>query len=218
MRAIPVAPLTAIPVLTMLTILAAGAAAGCSPKGGAGLPLEVDRFRSDLADPVKHPVREGMDVDPEVMMRACEGFARENRDLLEAHFQRSLAQLPLSEVPGEASHAKLHEAREGLLEGLRQVTGVYWALHLEAEQTFRMGVSMLLPPLLSQEGLAHEQVGAWTSFFVMARPTLRKKLNADGRLSLIGDYGKADILVLTLARGQIGWTPVGFSWWRPSST
>jgi hypothetical protein len=158
-----------------------------------------------------------MEIDQELMMRACEGFARENRDRLAEHFQRNLARVPVGELPSEASHSKLHESGAEIVDGVQQVSGVYWALYPEAEQTFRMGISMLLPSLLSQGGLTSEQIGAWTSFFVMAKPTLQRKLDGEGRLSLIGDYGKADVLVLTLARGEIGWTPVGFSWWRPSA-
>jgi hypothetical protein len=197
----------------MLLLAVAGGVLGCSE---ARLPPEIDAFRAALADPAQYPVRKGDDLDSESIVTAMLDFARAHLDVLDAHFRQSLARIPDGAAPAEPGYAKVHEVSPKLLEVAGRGFGAQWALMPDAERLEPLSRNMLLPLMLRDAGFERQRIGAWVAFFATAKPDLRKVEHGEDRITIISDYGKVDVLVLTLSRGELGWSPVGFSWWRPS--
>lgn len=193
-------------------LLTLTALTGCG--GDAAATAAIDAFRRSLADPAQHAVRKDGAVDDEALKAACLQFVREHGSVVAAQLATSLAALPDGRLPAESDRT-LYATLDPLDLGPLRERAVVWAMHVDAAGLVQTAAGMLTPLLLRQVGQPHEQLGRWLAFLSMARPALTKVASSDTRVAVVADYGGLDTLVLELERGELGWTPTGFTWWRP---
>jgi hypothetical protein len=193
-------------VASVLLLLVACAGA---PERGAELP-EIAAFRAALADPARHPVRSGLEIDDARLREAVGRFRDEHRALLEKRFRASLDALPAGTAPGDG-YGVVAETAATDSDALADGTGFMYALNPDASHLARMAISMFAPTMARDAGMSIARIGAWIAFFATAAPVLRRCGGADGHVVCV-DYGGLDVFVVTFTSRGAGWGVSGVAW------
>lgn len=194
----------ALPVLTLAVL--ASACARTAPPAAAELP-EIAAFRAALADPARHPLRQGLALDQGQLRGAVAAFRDGHRELLGRAFRASLDALPAGALPGDG-YRVVAETKPEDAAAIADGTGFLYTLHPDATQLARTAISMFAPVLASEAGMSVADIGSWLGFFAAAAPELRRC----DRTVVCVDYGGLDVFVVTLVEQGSGWGASSVAW------
>lgn len=200
-------------VFAAFAVFLGAACAACASGQAIGDPIE--RFREDLADPARFPVRDGLMIDTELLKDAIRGFADEHRALLRERLAASEAALVPGAQPAEPAYERLGAASDAAVVDFGPMVALLEVLDPDIPGVVRRTLSVAVPSILIEELSAPPDViGLWLGYLSTARPTWRACGRTERRLTVCADYGGLDVFVVELVRSESLWTPAAVAWWQ----
>jgi hypothetical protein len=198
----------------MRPLLLAALVAGCaSPTAAAPDRLpEVEAFRAELADPARHPLRHGLEVDEQGLKSALEAFASGHREILDRHFRATLDALPEGTLPTAPEYGLVAEISGPDAAPFLETTETYYRVDPDARRLARGAISMMVPRMAQTIGLAVSRLGPWMVFLSVATPDARVVKRDLGGVVVDLDYGGQDVFLVTFTTRPTGWAVSAVAW------
>lgn len=190
-----------------------GAATGDDAPPAANARALLDEARRELADPVRTPLRQGMQIDQEALRQALVRLRSQHGPQVAAAYGAGIEALPQGEPPAAGRFVEVASFELPNEPASRDVEAVSWLFDADVDMTVRRVLATYLTLMMHHDvGMTTAEIGVWMAFLRAAEPELRRCGGGEGTgLVLCLDYG-VDVFVLDMERHEPAWVVTRLRW------